>query len=540
MTNTENDRSTKQVPSFPFMLPEEQTPTVQSLMVIIGQLQEQIRVLEEELARVKKLPKRPKIRPSVLEKGKHKDDDASGSTSGNSDSSSSGKRPGSKKRKKKLTIHETKVLQPEDVPPGSRFLGYQDYLVQGLRISQHNIRYRRARYLTPEGIYLTGSLPEEAQGTHFDPTLKTYILYQYHHQRVTQPLILQQLTEWGFDISSGELSLIISEENNNFHDEKDILLPAGLASSGYLNVDDTGARHAGMNGYCTHVGNERFAFFKSTDSKTRINFLEILRGHHTDYVINDHALEYMKTQKLPKGPRELLSQGEKILADSSQWQNHLTALGVIQQRHIRIATEATLIGSLVYHGFPPELVIVSDDAGQFDVFSHALCWIHAERTLQRILPLTDVHAKAVEWAREQIWQFYEDLKSYKQEPSETTKYEIGKRFDEIFLAKTEFHTLNLALKRLYKNKNELLLVLKRPDIPLHNNLSERDIREYVIKRKISGSTRSDEGRRSRDTFASLKKTAKKLGISFWDYLLDRVSLKNQIPPLPQLVANAPP
>lgn len=79
------------------------------------------------------------------------------------------------------------------------------------------------------------------------------------------------------------------------------------------------------------------------------------------------------------------------------------------------------------------------------------------------------------------------------------------------------------------------MVLVRPDIPLHNNLSERDIREYVIKRKISGSTRSSEGRRCRDTFASLKKTCQKQGISFWDYLLDRVSLKNEIPYLPDLV-----
>jgi hypothetical protein len=96
-------------------------------------------------------------------------------------------------------------------------------------------------------------------------------------------------------------------------------------------------------------------------------------------------------------------------------------------------------------------------------------------------------------------------------------------------------TLNLALKRIYKNKSELLLVLERPDIPLHNNLSERDIREYVKKRKISGSTRSDIGRRSRDTFSSLKKTCRKLEVSFWKYLLDRVIGSHQIPLLGELI-----
>ena len=81
-------------------------------------------------------------------------------------------------------------------------------------------------------------------------------------------------------------------------------------------------------------------------------------------------------------------------------------------------------------------------------------------------------------------------------------------------------------------------MLERPDIPLHNNLSERDIREYVIKRKISGSTRSEDGRRARDTFASLNKTCQKLGFGFWDYLIDRITLCNNIAPLPQLVTEA--
>ena len=102
--------------------------------------------------------------------------------------------------------------------------------------------------------------------------------------------------------------------------------------------------------------------------------------------------------------------------------------------------------------------------------------------------------------------------------------------------------LNLALSRLYENKAELRLVLERPEIPLHNNLSENDIREYVKRRKVSGSTRSESGRRCRDTFTSLKKTCRKLGISFWDYLIDRLSKAKKISPLHDLIAqysNAP-
>jgi hypothetical protein len=91
------------------------------------------------------------------------------------------------------------------------------------------------------------------------------------------------------------------------------------------------------------------------------------------------------------------------------------------------------------------------------------------------------------------------------------------------------------LKRIHKNKSELLLVLERPEIPLHNNGSENDIREHVKKRKISGSTRSDSGRLCRDTFASLKKTCRKLGISFWEFLKDRIMGKGEIPFLPDVI-----
>ena len=98
--------------------------------------------------------------------------------------------------------------------------------------------------------------------------------------------------------------------------------------------------------------------------------------------------------------------------------------------------------------------------------------------------------------------------------------------------------MNQLLRRLHQNKEELLRVLQRPEIPLHTNDSERDVRDYVKKRKVSGGTRSDLGRRCRDTFISLKKTSRKLGVSFWDYLNDRIGQLDLIPPLPDLVVAA--
>jgi len=86
-----------------------------------------------------------------------------------------------------------------------------------------------------------------------------------------------------------------------------------------------------------------------------------------------------------------------------------------------------------------------------------------------------------------------------------------------------------------EHKADLLRVLDRPEVPLHNNGMESDIRGYVKVRKISGGTRSAAGRRCRDTFASLKKTCRKLGVRFWDYLQDRVRGLGQIPRLADLI-----
>ncbi len=167
---------------------------------------------------------------------------------------------------------------------------------------------------------------------------------------------------------------------------------------------------------------------------------------------------------------------------------------------------------------------------------HALCWVHAERLVHKLIPLNEMHREDLASVRAQIWDLYRDLKAYKSQPDEARREALAQRFDAIFTQQTRFATLNRTLKGIHRNKAELLRVLERPEIPLHTNGSETDLRDYVKKRKISGGTRSDEGRRCRDTFASLKKTCRKLGISFWEYLTDRLGVGEQpIAPLPDIV-----
>ena len=513
---------------------KDKSPLVEQLLVIIEQQSiiiqqqaEEIQKLKDEIARLKNQPPRPKIKPSSLGKKKPKKSGASRK-----------KRPGSKKRPKTATleIHKTKPIEPENIPIGSEFRYYKDFVVQDIKIQPWNTRYRLKVYETPDGGYVSGKLPANLNGKHFGPTLIEFVLYQYYHCHITQPLLLEQLYEFGIDISAGKLNELLIEGKDHFHQEKDRILSVGLEVSTYINVDDTGARHKGKNGYCTHIGNEFFSWFESTGSKSRINFLKLMRAGNSDLLINMDAICYMQANKLPQMPLHAIEKNMgKLFADDTQWNQFLSENGIVKDRHVQIATEGALIGSIIEHGLSKELVIVSDDAGQFNVLLHSLCWIHANRAIDKIVPFTDQAKKDLESVKDQIWQLYEGLKAYKQNPRAADKKRLNAMFDQIFTQKTDSTSLNLALKRIYHNKAELLLVLERPEIPLHNNGAENSIREYVKKRKISGSTRSDTGRRCRDTFTSLKKTCRKLGVSFWQYLKDRIEQIGAIADLSDLI-----
>jgi uncharacterized coiled-coil protein SlyX len=492
----------------------------------IEQLQERVHHLEDEIIRLKGLKPRPRIAPSALETPPRppRDPDA--------------KRPGSAKRSKtaQLTITEEVVIPLSDRPEGAVFKGYEDFVVQDLVLTPRVIRYRRERWLTPDGQSLVAPLPTEVvPGRHYGPDLICFILHQYHHQHVTQPLLLEQLHQLGIDISAGELCRILTEGKDVFHQEKDELLPAALAVSAYVEVDDTGARHRGHTGACTQVGNELFACFASTDSKSRLNFLEILRSPHTDYVINEIARAYWRRLGLPQAVVDRLCRGPQTFADPAAWQDRLRQLGITGPRHVRIASEGALLGSLIAHGVSPDLVILSDGAGQYDVLAHAACWIHAERPLARMIPYSEEHRAAIAKVRREIWELYQDLKGYRQRPEPSRRKDLESRFEALCGQRTGFPSIDGVLAGMRAHRTALLRVLARPCVPLHTNLSERHLRDYVTKRKISGGTRSEGGRRARDTFASLKKTCRELGVNFWAYLQDRVRGAGQLPRLADLI-----
>jgi hypothetical protein len=520
----------------PEIRPEERTPLVETLLEIIrqlldrvGQLEETNQQLRDEIAKLKGQKPRPDIKPSLLEGTQPKTERPEG-----------GKRPGSAKRPKtaELHIHHELPLHAEGLPVGSTLRGYEAYVVQELVIKTENTRYLRARYDLPGSGSVLAPFPKgvlPVAGGHFGANLVAYILDQYHQAQVTQPLLLAQLWEYGIDISSGQLHRILTENKEVFHQEKAEILAAGLLESPYIGVDDTGARHQGKNGYCTALGNDLFSYFESTDSKSRLNFLQVLQGSQRDYTINDFALAYWKQQKLAPTLVERLTQGAHEFVGEPAWQAWLKELALTGERNVRIATEGALLGGLSARGVAPDLGVLSDGAQQFVVFVHAGCWVHAERPLNKLVPHNDQHRADIENIRSQIWELYQDLKAYRQKPDVAQQPVLTARFDALVEQRTGYPSIDGVLKEMRDHKTDLLRVLARPEIPPHNNAMESDIREFVKRRKISGGTRSDPGRRCRDTFATLKKTCRKRGVRFWDYLQDRVRGLGKIPRLADLI-----
>jgi hypothetical protein len=508
--------------------PDERTPLVETLLGLIRQLMDRVAELErghqelrDENARLKGQKERPDIKPSTLEKTEKP-------TAGADDGAGKGRRRGKPTgpRTEELVIHETTKAEPPDLPPGATFRQLEPIVIQDLKIETWNTKYERARYDLPGGGSVLAPLPAgvlPVEGGHFGAKLVAFILSQHYQAMVTQPVLLELLWDYGTAISSGQLHSILTDNKDHFHKEKAEVLEAGLTSATYIGVDDTGARHQGKNGFTTAIGNDLFAYFETTDNKSRLNFLHVLQGDRRTYVINETALVYWQQQGLPETLRNTLTTGPLEFAGAEAWKARLAELCIANERHVRIATEGTLLGGLIDRGVSPNLVVLSDGALQFIILLHAACWIHAERPFIKMVPHNDEHRAVIEMIRGQLWELYKALKTYKLNPDPAQKPILEARFDALVDQQTDYPNVNQVLKSMREMKADLLRVLEHPEIPLHNNAEESDIREFVKRRKISGGTRSGAGRRCRDTFASLKKTCRKLGICFWAYLTDRVA-----------------
>ena len=504
----------------------------------ITALRAENQALRDEVARLKGLPPRPPLRPSGMEQATQPG--AAGKDE---------KRPtpprGAKRDRDAVTAE--RVLKVA-VPAGSRFKGYEDILVRDLRLSAEVIRYRRERWLLASGETVLAALPAGIVGG-FGPELRRFVLALHAQGQVTTERLVALLSGIGVEISKRRVVRLLAEPLDDFVAEDQEVLRAGLATARWVTVDDTAARHARTDGFTTQVGDDRFTVFRTGPSKSRETFLSVLRAGHTDYVVNAAALDYMRGHSLSGQVIALLdAHPAKLFADAPAWSAHLARLGIDQLAvtpdPVQVASQGALWGAICHHGLLPGTVIVSDGAGQFRVGLHALCWVHAERLVHKLVPATPEQRRAVEVTRALIWWLYADLKAWAHNWAHNScprrAAALRARFDRVFRRRTGYATLDRLLARLHRRKRELLRVLERPEIPLHTNGSENDIRACVTKRKVSGGTMSTAGRTARDVMLGLMKTCSKLKVSFFRYLGNRLHVPDAttIPPLPDLVRQA--
>jgi hypothetical protein len=358
-------------------------------------LKQAIAELRAEVATLKGLQGRPRLKPSGMDKGSKPalDDKPRG-------------RGARGCKSERLTVDEERVIKAA-VPSGSRFKGYEDFLVQDLVLRPHVVRIRRERWLTPDGLTVTAPMPTNVTG-HFGAELRRLVLFQYHQGQVTVPRLVTQLRAIGIVISKRQVVRLLTEGQDSFLDEARDVLRTGLATASWISVDDTGARHKHQNGFCTQLGNDCFAAFATTGSKSRLNFLEVLRAGYRDYVINAEALAYMHQHSLAGAVVTKLAEDPAHgFPDEVAWLRHLERLGItaltVTPDPVKIATEGAVWGSIKAHGLLPDTVILSDDAGQFAVDRHALCWVHAERLVHKLDTFTDWQHTAQQFLRALIW-----------------------------------------------------------------------------------------------------------------------------------------
>jgi hypothetical protein len=343
---------------------------VLKLLEETAELRRTVASQRDEIARLKGGSGRPNIKPSGMDQATEpKPPSGAGA----------GPRPKGGKTSR-LSIHEERTVKVASPPDGSRFKGYANFIVQDLVIRPHVVNFRCERWQTPDGATLTAALPEGITG-HFGPQLRRFVLAQYHQGQVTMPRLLALLRSVGILISKRQLVRLLIAGQDGFLNEARDVLRAGLTSAAWITVDDTGARHKAANGFCTQIGNAHFAWFGTTGSKSRSNFLALLRAGHGNYVINAEAVAYMRHRALA-GPviARLAEHPHQSFADHAAWTAHLDQLGIaalkVNPDPVMVATEGALWGSIKAHGFLPNTVIVSDDAGQFNVGQHGLCWVH--------------------------------------------------------------------------------------------------------------------------------------------------------------------
>jgi hypothetical protein len=463
----------------------------------------------------------------------------------------------SKKRKRKRSSKLSRIsIDREEICPVNRselptdaiFKDYDDVVIQDIKIETDNVKYRREVYYSPsEKKSYRGKLPEGVEGRgEYGIGIRSLIPLFKSECNMTEPCLLDFFENFGIIISKTYISTQWTTGYLNFHDEKDAIVQAGLASTIYQQMDDTGARVNGENYYTHILCNPYYSAFFTRPRKDRLTILKIL-NHNASlmYLYNETTRQFLR------GEFELSERLCQALDDHFKGQRPCNEIEF--EGHLDQITEAK-IGPIIrkrikesfamaaywqQNDIPVIKILMSDDAPQFKKITkeQILCWIHDGRHYKKLSPFVKQHQDELDAFLEKYWDFYHQLKDYKESPSFIAFFVLNKEFDDLFTSQTDYEYLNERIKKTFAKKKELLLVLKYPDLPLHNNASELAARVQVRHRDVSFQTKSEAGTKIKDTFMTLSETAKKLGVRAYDYIHDRVSGRYKLPSLATIIEN---
>ena len=350
-------------------------------------------------------------------------------------------------------------------------------------------------------------------------------------------------------ISKGEVSNLLIQAPVGFHAESAAVYEAGLRSSPWQQTDHTETRVDGENQYCQVVCNPLYTSFHTQRRKDRLSVLDVLRqGRKRIFRLNGEALEILEHVPLSKAAQKILPKWRS----ETDWEETDFIIRLEQVLpDLNIQQRTAILGAAAvaaYHaetGVPIVDMLLCDDASVFHWLTRALmlCWVHDGRLYKKLEPVVALHRELLKDFRKKYWDYYHKLLAYRQNPSAEQRTQLDAEFDELFSTHTGYYDLDQRIEKTRAKKDSLLQVLVHPELPLHYNASELTVRQRDRKRDVSFARRAlslrgprtPPGVKAWDTFATLADTARKLGISFYAYIQDRISETHQIPPLAILI-----
>jgi hypothetical protein len=449
------------------------------------------------------------------------------------------------KRAKNATIaidrEQTVPLDPATLPPDAEFKGYEDVIVQDVVLHTDNVCFHKAKYYAAStGETYLAPLPGGYSGE-FGPGIKALTLVFYYACQMSEPKILEFFEHAGIQISAGTISTLLIKDQDAFHAEKAAAYRAGLRSSPWQHLDDTATRVKGQNQHCHIICNPLHTTYLTTPAKDRLTIIDVLSdGQPRRFRLDDDALAYLdalgiaqvRRQQLLHLPRDQTLDEPSVLRLLAE---HLPGVGVQTRKGI---LEALAVSA--YHAqseVPVVRLLVCDDAPQFHWVTDelALCWVHAGRHYKKLTPCVALHREQLEAFVKEFWAYYHELRRYQEQPTGEDRRRLEEAFDRLFAQRTGYWALDERIALTRAKKEELLAGLADPELPLHNNPAELAARQRVRKRDVSFGPRTAEGTRAWDTFQSLAATTKKLGVSFYAYIHDRISGAKQVPALADII-----